>query len=629
MSRTGPAQHKEENMPKRDLALFLFCLALAGIGGLLLLVGFQPKYLAESLTLVSALVGGATITVKSVRALLHRDFGVDILASVAVWISVLLGEYLAGAIVVIMLNGGELAEDLATKRSSKAIEKLIKSAPMTARIIRDGQQIEVDLDEVKVGDIALVKTGEKVPVDGVVVKGNGSVNEATITGESIPSEKVAGSQVYGNTLVENGALNIKVTRTSEEMVFARIINQVREAQSRKAPVERIADRYARWFAPVILIAAVVTQLVMKNPLYTAAVLVISCPCALTLATPIAVVAGMGNAARNGVLIRGGMFLEELGRCDVVVIDKTGTVTLGRPQVVNIKPIGSRGLEDVLALAGMAEQRSEHFLAKAILDEGWKCEIPLEDPEEFQVRPGYGVVAELRGRRVIVGSMNLMRECHVVMDEEATRFVDAESALGRTTVVVAEESEPVGIISIADIPRKGIEYSISQMRSNGVRKVLMLTGDNLSAAKEMARQVGIDEAYANLLPEDKVKHVEALKEQGHRVIVVGDGVNDAPALATANVGISMGIAGTDVTMETAGIVLMTDDLSKVGKTMTLSRKVLSVIKQNVVFSIIVNVMGLLLSTQGFVSPVLASVIHESNALIVVFNSLRLLRSHLLQ
>jgi Cd2+/Zn2+-exporting ATPase len=629
MSGIGLTQHEDENTARRDLALFLFCLVLAGIGGLLLLVGFQPKYLAESLTLVSALVGGATITVKSVRALLHRDFGVDILASVAVWISVLLGEYLAGAIVVIMLNGGELAEDLATKRSSKAIEKLIKSAPMTARIIRDGQQIEVDLDEVKVGDIALVKTGEKVPVDGVVVKGNGSVNEATITGESIPSEKVAGSQVYGNTLVENGALNIKVTRTSEEMVFARIINQVREAQSRKAPVERIADRYARWFAPVILIAAVATQLVMKNPLYTAAVLVISCPCALTLATPIAVVAGMGNAARNGVLIRGGTFLEELGRCDVVVIDKTGTVTLGRPQVVNIKPIGGRRLEDVLALAGMAEQRSEHFLAKAILDEGRKCEIPLEDPEEFQVRPGYGVVAELRGRRVIVGSMNLMREHHVVMDEETTRFVDAESALGRTTVVVAEESEPVGIISISDIPRKGIENSISQMKSNGVRKVLMLTGDNLSAAKEMARQVGIDEAYANLLPEDKVKHVEALKEQGHRVIVVGDGVNDAPALATANVGISMGIAGTDVTMETAGIVLMTDDLSKVGKTMTLSRRVLSVIKQNVVFSILVNVMGLLLSTQGFVSPVLASVVHESNALIVVFNSLRLLRSHLLQ
>jgi len=629
MSGSGLTQLAEESMPKRDLALFLFCLLLAGVGGLFLLVGFQPKYLAESLTLVSAIVGGATITVKSARALLQREFGVDLLASVAVWISVLLGEYLAAAIIVIMLNGGELAEDFATKRSSKAIEKLIKSAPITARIIRDGQQTEVNLDEVKVGDIALVKTGEKVPVDGVVVKGNGSVNEATITGESIPSEKVEGSQVYGNTLLENGALDIKVTRTSEETVFARIINQVREAQSRKAPVERIADRYARWFAPVILIAAVVTQLVMKNLLYTAAVLVISCPCALTLATPIAVVAGMGNAARNGVLIRGGTFLEELGRCDVVVIDKTGTVTLGKPRVVNVKPNGNRKSQDVLALAGIAEQRSEHFLAKAILEEARRREIPLEDPEQFQVRPGYGVIAELHGRTIIVGNINLMREHNVAIEEETTRYLDAESALGRTTVVVAEDSEAVGIISITDTPRRGVENSISEMKSNGVRKVVMLTGDNLSAAKEVARQVGIDEVYANLLPGDKVNHVEALRREGHRVIVVGDGINDAPALATANVGISMGIAGTDVTMETAGIVLMADDLGKVGKAMMLSRKVLSVIRQNVVFSIFVNVTGLLLSTQGFVSPVLASVIHESNALIVVFNSLRLLRSRLLQ
>jgi len=527
-----------------------------------------------------------------------------------------------------MLNGGELAEDLATRRSSKAIEKLIRSAPVTARIIRDGLQIEVDLDRVKVGDVALVKTGEKVPVNGVVVKGNGFVNEAAITGESIPSEITVGSRVYGNTLLDNGALDIRVTRTCEEMVFARIINQVREAQSRRAPVERIADRYARWFAPVILIVAVVTQLVMKNPLYTAAVLVISCPCALTLATPIAVVTGMGNAARNGVLIRGGTFLEELGRCDLVVIDKTGTVTLGRPQVVSIKPIGSRRVEDVLALAGIAEQRSEHFLATAILEEARRREIHLGDPEEFQVRSGHGVIAKLHGRMIIVGNINLMRENHVAIEEETRRHLDTESALGRTTVVVAEDSEAVGIISIADTPRKGVENSISEMKSNGVRKVVMLTGDNLSAAKEVARQVGIDEVYASLLPEDKVRYVRALREDGHRVIVVGDGINDAPALATANVGVSMGIAGTDVTMETAGIVLMTDDLSRVGKTMMLSRKVLSVIRQNVVFSIVINVMGLLLSTQGFVSLVLASIIHESNALIVVFNSLRLLRSHLL-
>jgi len=598
-------------------------------GGLLLMAGVQPTYLGQVLALAAALLGGATITVKSVRTLLRRDFGVDVLASVAIWISVLLGEYIAAAIVVIMLNGGELAEDLATKRSSKAMEKLIKSAPMTAHIRKNGEILDVHVDQVKIGDIALVKTGEKFPIDGVVVKGNGSVNQAAITGESIPSEKSVGSEVYANTLLESGALDVSVTRRSEETIFARIVAQVKEAQSRKAPVQRIADKYARWFAPVILLAAVITQLVMKNPLSTAAVLVVSCPCALTLATPIAIVAGLGSAARNGVLIRGGPSLEEMGRCDVVIIDKTGTVTLGRPRVVGVKSLGGREIEDVLETAGSAEQRSEHFLSKAIREEAQRRSLALNDPDKFQARLGSGVIAEHSGHKIIVGNLNLIKEHGIVMDEESKNYMNSESVLGRTPVIVAEDSEAIGIISIVDSLREGVHDSISRMKTTGVNKVVMLTGDNPSAAKETARHAGIDEVYANLLPENKVEHVKEYRRQGHKVIVVGDGINDAPALATADVGIAMGISGTDVAMETAGIVLMTDDLGKIAKVITFSRKVLSVIKQNVIFAIAVNVLGLLLSTQGFVSPVLASVIHEGNALIVVFNSLRLLGSRMLR
>jgi len=626
---TKGSSHDEDDLSKLDIINFLLCLALTVTGGLLLLARVQPVYLGQVLALAAALLGGVAITVKSVRTLLRREFGVDMLASIAIWISVLLGEYVAAAIVVIMLNGGELAEDLASKRSSKAIEKLIQSAPVTARIRRSGEIIEVRLDQVQIGDIALVKTGEKIPIDGVVVKGSGSVNQSAITGESVPSEKFVGNEVYANTLLESGALDINVTRRSEETVFSRIVAQVKEAQLRKAPVQRIADRYARWFAPAILLAAVMTQLVMKNPLYTAAVLVVSCPCALTLATPIAIVAGVGNAARNGVLIRGGPFLEEVGRCDVVIIDKTGTLTLGRPRVAAVKSLGGRKIEEVLALAGSAEQRSEHFLAKAILDEARKSGSPLEDPEKFEAKSGFGVVAELFGHKITIGNLNLMNEHGIVMDEESTSYIDSESALGRTPVVVAEDSQALGIISIADTLRESVSNDISHMKATGVKEVIMLTGDNPSVANEVARRVGIDEAYSNLLPEDKAKHVEEYRQQGHRVIVVGDGVNDAPALASANVGIAMGIAGTDVAMETAGIVLMTDDLGKVARVMALSRKALSVIKQNVIFSVAVNVMGLLLSTQGLVGPVLASVIHEGNALIVVFNSLRLLGSRLLQ
>ena len=434
-----------------------------------------------------------------------------------------------------------------------------------------------------------------------------------------------GSTVYGNTILENGALDIKVTRNYDETVFVQIVKQVEEAQLRRAPVERIADRYARWFAPIILSVALVTQLVTNNILSTAAVLVIACPCALTLATPIAVAAGLGNSARSGVLIRGGTFLEEVGRCDVVIIDKTGTMTLGKPRIVSIKPLEGRSVGDVLSLAGTAEQRSEHSLAKAILEEAGKYSIVLDDPDEYNVFPGYGVAAEFKDHRILVGNLNLMREYGVALDKGLTDYVSAESASGRTTVIVAEGLKVAGVISMADTLREGINDSIYEMKSAGAKKVVMLTGDSLPVAEQVASQVGIDEAYAGLLPEDKVKHVQEYRRQGYRVIVVGDGINDAPALASANVGIAMGIAGTDVAMETAGIVLMTDDLSKVANTMRLGQRVLSIVKQNVIFAIGVNLIGLLLSTQGFVSPMLASIIHEGNALIVAFNSLRLLDS----
>jgi len=621
--------HVNEGVSRRNIASFLICLGLTVAGGILLLTGFGPVYFGQSLAFAAAVLGGATITVKSVRTLFQGTFGVDLLASVAIWISVSLGEYVAAAIVVIMLNGGEIAEDIATRRSSKAMEKLIKSAPLTAHVRRNNEIVEVELAHVKIGDTALVRMGEKIPIDGIVTKGNGSVNQAAITGESIPSEKTVGSEVYANTLLESGALDIEVSRRSEDTIFARIVAQVKEAQSKKAPVERIADKYAHWFAPIILVAAVITQLVMKNPLNTAAVLVISCPCALTLATPIAIVAGIGNAARNGVLIRGGPSLEEVGRCDVVVIDKTGTVTSGKPRIVDIRPLEGQKVDDVLTIAGSAERRSEHFLAKAILEEAQRRGLDLDDPDEFQASSGLGVTAKLGGHLVVVGNLNLLRQHRIQLDDTSLTYISSQSMLGRTTVVVARDSEAVGIISISDTLREGVHNSVSRMKAMGVDKVVMLTGDSPFAARDAAQRVGIDEVYADLLPVNKVEHVREYQQQGREVIVVGDGVNDAPALATANVGIAMGIAGTSVAMETAGIVLMTDDLGKVAKIINLSRKVISVIRQNVAFSIAVNVLGLMLSTQGIVSPVLASMIHEGNALIVVFNSLRLLGSHVVR
>ncbi|MDQ1281213.1 MAG: Zn2+/Cd2+-exporting ATPase [Thermoproteota archaeon] len=608
-------------MNKLDIAFFGFCLTLTVASGFLQLFGLLA-YWANILALVAAVLGGSLITLESVKELLHKHFGVDILASFAIWISVLVGEALAAAVVVIMLNGGTMLEEYIAGRSSKAIEKLMKSAPLTARVHRDGKEIEVPLNDVKVDGMVYVNPGEKIPVDGIIEKGNGLVNQAIITGESVPLEKFVGTTVYANTLLENGTLDIRVTKKSGDTIFAHIIRQVEEAQLRKAPVERIADRYARWFAPIILSVAVITQLVTGNVISTAAVLVISCPCALTLATPIAVAAGLGNSARDGVLIRGGTYLEEVGRCNVAILDKTGTITLGKPEVVDVKALGKNTVIEVLSIAGTAEQRSEHSLAKAVLDEVKKYEVSLAEPEELEVKPGYGIIAKNSGHTLLVGNMNLMKEHSVVFLDEAALYMERETALGHTVVAVAKDGEAVGLISIADTLRVGVKDSIAKMRQAGLEKVVMLSGDNLAVAQEVAREVGIDEVHANLLPEDKVKYVHRYREQGKCVIVIGDGINDAPALASANVGIAMGVTGTDVAMETAGIVLMADDLSKVARTVTLSRRVLSVVKQNVIFAMAVNITGLILSTQGLVNPVLASVIHEGNALIVAFNSLRL-------
>lgn len=332
---------------------------------------------------------------------------------------------------------------------------------------------------------------------------------------------------------------------------------------------------------------------------------------------------MGNSTRNGVLIRAGTYLEEVGRCNVVILDKTGTITLGEPEVADIKPLGGKTITDVLSIAATAEQRSEHSLAKAVIDKAREHGVVFAYPDELQVKPGHGMVAKHSGHTILVGNLNLMGEYGVVLNDESVNYMNVEAALGRTVVVVAEDTNVVGLISIADTLREGVKNDVTKIKQVGVEKVVMLSGDTLPVARKAASQVGIGEVHANLLPEDKVKYVEEYRREGNRVIVVGDGINDAPALASANVGIAMGITGTDVAMETAGIVLMTDDLSKVAKTMHLSRKVLSIVKQNVIFALCVNVTGLFLSTQGFIGPVIASVIHEGNALIVALNSLRLL------
>lgn len=612
----------EVKLEKKRIGIFaLYCL-LTVISGILSFIGFEPRYISDNLALLAAVIGGAIITYGSVKSLLEKDLTVDLLASIAIIVSIVVGQYLAAALVVVMLNGGEMAEEYAARRASQAIEKLIRSAPVKARVRRDGREVEIPVEEVRVGDSILVKPGEKIPLDGVVVKGNGLVNQASITGESMPIEKTFDREVYGNTLLEDGALEIRVTKEQKDTVFFRIVRLVEEGQANKAPVERVADKYARWFAPLIVVSALATQLITNDILATVAVLLVSCPCALTLATPIAVVVSMGNAAKNGILVRGGPSLEEIGKVDIVIVDKTGTLTKGSPAVVEVKALDGRSIEEIVELAAVAEKFSEHAIARAILEKAEDVGLNVEDPDDFEVLIGRGVVTKLGDKRIAVGNIRLLKEDNIVLEEPLKDYLTNQEANGRTSVFVTVDSELAGIISVADTLREDVASSINEMRRNGVKKVVMLTGDNRYIAEMISKQASIDETRAELLPEEKVEYIKSYQSQGHKVAMIGDGINDAPALTAADVGIAMGIAGTDVTIETAGIVLTTDDLSKVSKIIRLSRKTLNVIKQNVVFALAVNVLGILLSTQGVITPVAASIIHESSALIVVFNSLRL-------
>lgn len=610
--------------PNHRTSIFILSLVTTITSWTLSYLNLLPSLIVDGLVLFAVIIGGASIVLGAIKAVLSKNFNVDFLASIAIVTSVLVREYIAAAIVVLMLSGGEMLEDYASEKATTAIEKLIGSFPQKARVRRNGREIEVPIEQVQLGDIVIVKPGEKIPVDGLVIRGMATVNQATITGESLPVNKIMGDEVFGNTILELGALEVKVTKVGEDTTFAYIIKLVREAQARKAPIERVADRYARWFTPIILIVASLAFLVTGDALRVISILLIACPCALTIATPTAVIAGIGNAAKRGILIRGGTILERAAKVDMVVMDKTGTLTTGYPEVVTINGVNGRKEADVLFLAALAERYSEHPLAKAVLKRAGALGIDIADPSDFSVLPGYGVVARFNGKEITVGNRRLLENRGIKIDEASENYLTTLEKDGKTALLIAEGRELAGMIGVADSMRENIPQAIKKMREAGIKKVVMLTGDASQIAKSIAKQAGIEEVNSGLLPEDKVAYVE--KSRGtHTVAMVGDGINDAPALASADIGIAMGVAGTDIAIETAGIILTTDDMAKVPEALRLSKRTLSVIKQNILFALAINILGIALSTIGTVSPILASGIHEGNALLVVLNSVRLIRT----
>jgi heavy metal translocating P-type ATPase len=601
-------------------AILAISVLLAAISWLSQTFSLLPIETSTLIGMIAASLGAVFIGHSAFGALREGNFGIDILATFAVIASIYVGEYVAAAVVVLMLGGGEILEDYTSGRASVAIEKLVKESPKTAIVIWEGKEIEVPISDVKIGETVVVKPGGKIPVDGLVKSGKASVNQSSITGESMLVERGVGESVFGGTIIELGSLDVEVTAIGEESTYGKIIKMVEEAEEHKAPIERTADRYAKYFTPIILGLGVVVYIFTGSLLRVAALWVIACPCSLTLATPMAVVASIGNSARMGILIRNGESLERLSSIDVLAFDKTGTITTGHPEVVAIKGFDSEA-SVVLGVAATAEKRSEHPLAQAILKKAGEEGVNVDDPQSLVMEPGLGVQAETKAGIILVGNDKLIAKNGVKLTKEALDYSSSVES-NRTLIYVARGGRLLGAIEVADIVRGDLVGTFKETKRY-VKKTIMLTGDNESVAKTIGEQVGVDEVFFNLLPEQKVEKIKELKAQGYKVAMIGDGVNDAPALATSDVGIAMGLRGTDVAIETAGVVLATDDLKKIPKLLRIGTSTMTVIKQNLVFAMAVNVIGIGLSTTGIIPPLVASIIHESNALIVMLNSLRLL------
>ena len=607
---------------RRKVLLLVATVTLASVSWISQTLSLLPPNIYNSMALAGAILGALFIGHSALTTLLGGVFGIDLLATVAILASIWLGEYLAACVVVLMLGGGEVLEGIVSERASSAIEKLVEAFPKTAFVVRDGVEIEVLVSEIRVGETIAVKPGGMIPVDGVVTEGKATVNQSSVTGESMPVEKEAGGDVLSGSIVELGAIRVQAGAVGEKSTYGRIIRMVREAEENQPPIVRLADRFAGYYIPLILVIGLGVYFWTREPLRMASVFIIACPCALTLATPMAVAASIGNSARKGILIRNGESLQKLAEVDTVVMDKTGTLTVGRPEVVEVEGFNGFTSDQVISLAASAEKHSEHPVAKAVLKKAKELKVEPEECSSFEVLPGLGICVTHGELRLTVGGAKLMRVRGIEIPEEAVTYLSRER-VNQSVIFVARGEEVVGALTVADHLRDNVRGVVEEMKRSGARRTVILTGDRREVAETVASMVGVDEVASDLLPSEKVAHIKRLKETG-KVMMVGDGINDAPALATADVGVAMGLTGTDIAIETAGITLSTNELDRIPKLLRIGRATMSIIKLNIVFALIVNAAGIVLSALGLISPLTASIIHEGNALLVMFNSLRLLR-----
>jgi Cd2+/Zn2+-exporting ATPase len=581
------------------------------------LIGYEPVTIV--LMILATLVAGLPTLKKAISGIRYKVVGIDFLVMIAVTGAIIIGEYWEAAAVTFLFMFGDYLEAKTIDKTRSAIASLVDLAPDIARVIRDNVEYIISSEEVIKGDRVLVKPGEKIPVDGKVLEGNAYVNQAAITGESIAVEKTAEDGVYSGTVIESGYLLIDAQRVGEDTTFSRILEMVEVAQDKKAKTQKFIERFSRYYTPAVVLLAVVVYIISRDIYLALTLLVIACPGALVISTPVSIVAGIGNGAKNGVLFKGGEVIEKLGRVKAIAFDKTGTLTVGRPKVNNIKAYGISEKE-MIKIAAIGEYYSEHPLARAIIEKANEYGEIKEIPTDVNIIIGKGLEFTYKNNKYFLGNRKLFSTKEV---NNVREYLESEESHGQTVVMIGTENKILGIISISDKIREDAKKMIANLKKQGVKKVIMLTGDNELAAKAIATELGLDEYHAELLPEDKVKKISELQTKYGHIAMVGDGVNDAPALATADLGIAVGGAGKDVAMETADIILMSEKVDKLSYAIGLSRATIRNITQNVAFALIVVgllLAGVLIKT---VNLSVGMLVHELSVLLVIINAVRLL------
>lgn len=598
-----------------------FFAILGLLAGLILIFVLRQPKLGNLLWLVVLIAGGAPIVIKTAIGLTRLQFNADVVAMLAIVVAIMTGESFAGIVIVLMQSGGEALEDYAASRASSSLNALIARAPRKA-IRKSGTKVdEIKVEDVRVDDILLVRQGDLVPVDGVVVSGEAELDEAALTGEPVPALKTPGSQLVSGSIALSGAFEMRATKPSKESEYERIVQLVREAQQRKPHIQRIADRYAVYFTPITLAVSALGYFITMNVNTILAVLVVATPCPLIIATPIAIISGINRAAKESIVVKSGASIEQVGSATAVAFDKTGTLTVGHPVIDRIMPVNDYKQERLLYLAGSAEQLSSHAVAKSIVAEARSKMGDLTVPSKFMEMPGRGITAEVEDKVISIGSYayveNLLTSRPT--DEEKRKLVTA--AEGVLSSYISVDREIAGVIFFKDRLRPGVDGMVRDLRNLGVSDIIMLTGDNRENALVIASAAGIRDVRSNLLPGEKVQFIKALGNKHGTTLMVGDGINDAPALASASIGIAMGAHGSGISAESADMVLLVDDVTLVTEAIKISRRMMAVAKQSIIAGLGLSVALMIIAAFGFIQPALGAIMQEVIDASVILNALR--------